>query len=81
MSQRAPPPNSHRKTHIKRVLQIKVVMSVEVTSNKLVDLSLGCLMQVLELVHSLELDDVETVRQDAIRFALQQMFRLVGGDV
>lgn len=51
------------------------------TANKLVDFRLGSLMQVLELVHRLELYDVETVRKDAVRLALQEMLRLVGSDV
>ncbi len=38
-------------------------------------------MQVLELVHGLELDDVETVRQDTVGLAFEEMLGLVGGDV
>jgi hypothetical protein len=38
-------------------------------------------VQVLELVHSRELDDVEAVREDAVGLALEQVLGLVGGDV
>jgi hypothetical protein len=48
------------------VFQVKVVVPVEVTSDKVVDLLLGLDMQVLELVHGSELDHVQTVRQDTI---------------
>jgi hypothetical protein len=34
-------------------------------------------MQVLELVHRLELDDIESIRQHPVRFPLQQMLTLV----
>ena len=56
-------------------------MTVEVTADKVVDLLLGDGMQILELVHSLELDDIETVGEDAIRFPLEQVLGFVGGDV
>jgi uncharacterized protein (UPF0212 family) len=38
-------------------------------------------MTVLELVHGLELDDVEAVGDDAVGLALEEMLSLVGGDV
>lgn len=41
-------------------------MSVKVTPDEFVDLVLGQGVQVLELVHSLELDHVETVGQDSV---------------
>lgn len=56
-------------------------MTVEVAADKIVDLFLGLLMQVLELVHGGELGDVETVGEDAVGFALQEVLALVGGDV
>ena len=34
-------------------------------------------MQVLELVHRLELDDIQSIRQHSVRFPLQQMLTLV----
>ena len=34
-------------------------------------------MQVLELVHRLELDHVQAVRQDAVRLALEQVLALI----
>lgn len=48
------------------VFQVKVVVAVEVTSDEIVDLLLGLHVQVLEFVHSSELLDVQTVRQDTI---------------
>jgi len=56
-------------------------MAVEMASDKLVNLALACRMEILELVHGLELDDVQAIWQDAIRFSLQQMLGLVCGDV
>jgi hypothetical protein len=41
-------------------------VAVEVTSDKVVDLGFGHGVEVLELVHGGEFDDVETVRQDAV---------------
>lgn len=38
-------------------------------------------MQVLELVHGLEFDDIKTIGDDAIGLALQEMLGLVGGDM
>lgn len=55
-----------RGKHVDRVLQVKVVVSVKVTSDELVDLGLGQGVQVLELVHRLELDDVETVGKHSV---------------
>ena len=56
-------------------------MAVKVPANKVVDLRLRCRVQVLELVHRLELDDVQTVGKDAVGLALEEMFGLVRGDV
>jgi len=68
-------------THIEGIIQIKIVMTVEMASDKLVNLALAGRMEILELVHGLELDDVQAIWQDAIRFSLQQMLGLVCGDV
>jgi hypothetical protein len=38
-------------------------------------------MQILELMHGLEIDDIQAVWQDTIQFSLQQMLRLVCNDV
>lgn len=66
---------------VQSVVKVEIVVTVKVTANKVVDLLLRCLMQVLELVHGRELDDVHTVGQDSIRFSLEQMFRFVRRDV
>ena len=68
-------------THIERVFEVKVVVAIEVTTNKVVDLGLGSSVEVLELVHRLELDDVETVGKDAIRLPFEKVLGLVGSDV
>lgn len=52
--------------HVDGVFQIKVVVSVEVTTNEFVDLLLGHCVQVLEFVHGRKLFHVQTVRQDTI---------------
>jgi len=41
-------------------------MAIKMTPNKFVNLSFSCGMQVLELVHNLELDNIEAVRKNAI---------------
>jgi hypothetical protein len=41
-------------------------VTVEVAADEVVDLLLGLDVEVLELVHGRELDDVETVGQDAV---------------
>ena len=56
-------------------------MTVEVPADEVVNLRLRRRVQVLELVHRLELDHVETVREDPIRLALQQVLALVRRDV
>jgi hypothetical protein len=66
---------------IESVLEIKVVMTIKVTADKVVNTLLGDSMQVLELVHGRELDDVQSVWQDAIGLAFQQMLSLVGSDM
>ena len=45
-------------------------MTIEMAPHKLVDLRLGRRMQILELVHGLELDDIQPIRQDPIGFPL-----------
>ena len=56
-------------------------MPIEMTANELMDFRLTCGVQVLKFVHRLELDDIQAIRQDAIRFPLEQMFRLVCCDM
>jgi hypothetical protein len=59
--------------HVKGIVRIKIIVPVEVTPYKVMNLLLGLLVQVLELVDSGELGDVETIGKDAIRLALKQM--------
>ena len=56
-------------------------MTVKVAADKIVDLGFCSGVEILELVHRLELDDVEAVWQDAIGLALEQVLGLVRGDV
>ena len=56
-------------------------MAVEVPADKVVDLRFRCRVQILELVHRLELNHIETVREDPIRLALQQVLALVRRDM
>ena len=56
-------------------------MSIEMSPHKLVNLRLGCRMQVLELVHGLELDDIQPIRQYPVGFPLQQMLTLISSDM
>ncbi len=51
------------------------------STNELVNLRLACCMQVLEFVHRLELDDIQPVWQDTIRFTLQQMLAFICCDM
>lgn len=63
------------------IIEIKVVVTIEMTSYKVIDNILLDGMQILEFVHGLEFDDVEPVRQNSVGFPLQQMFAFVGGDM
>lgn len=67
--------------HIQCIVDIKVIMSVEMPTDELIDLRLGCGVQVLELVHRLEFDDVKPVGDDAVGLSFEEMLRLVRGDV
>ncbi len=46
-------------------------MTIEMAANEVVNLGFSSGMQILELVHSLELDNIQTVWNDAIRLSLQ----------
>ncbi|KAF1764284.1 hypothetical protein GCK72_004231 [Caenorhabditis remanei] len=54
-------------------VQIEIQMTVEMTANELIDLLLVLSVQILELVESGELDDVETVRRENIGLSAQEM--------
>lgn len=66
---------------VQRVIRVEVVVAVEVAAHEVVDLLLGLLVQVLELVHGAELCDVEAVGEHAVGLALEQVLALVGRDV
>ena len=68
-------------THIEGVVEIEVVVAVKVSANKVVDLGLGGGVEVLELVHGLELDDIESVGEDAIWLTLEEMLGLISGNM
>ena len=67
--------------HVNGILHIKVIMTVKVTLDKLVDLGLGQGVEVLKLVHGLEFDHVETVGKDTVGLSFEQVFGFEGGDV
>jgi len=56
-------------------------VAVEVAANEVVDLLLGLLVQVLELVDSGKFGDIQPVRQDTVRLALEQVLAFIGSDV
>ena len=56
-------------------------MPVEVTADKVVDALLVGLVEVLELVGCAELLNVQTIGQNTVGLALEQVLALVGGDV
>ena len=60
-------------TYVECVFEIKIVMTIEMTANKFIDLCFGGSMKILELVHSLKFDDVQTIWKDAIWLSLQKM--------
>ena len=66
---------------IERVLRIKVIVTVEMTADEIMDLLFGLLVQVLEFVHGGEFLDVESIRQYSIRLSFQEMLALVCSDV
>jgi hypothetical protein len=66
---------------IQCVINIEVVVAIEMSADKVVDLLLCLLVQVLEFVDSRELGDVETIGQNAVGLSLQQMLRLERCDV
>lgn len=66
---------------VESLVGIKVVVTIEVTSHEIIDPLLADLMQVLELVSGGELLDIQTVGQNTVRLALEEMLALVGGDV
>lgn len=56
-------------------------MPIEMAADKLVDFGFGRRMKVLELVHSLEFDYVEAVRQNPIWLPLQKMLAFICCDM
>jgi hypothetical protein len=49
-------------TYIKCIIQVEIIMTIKMTSHKFVNFRLTCLMQILKLMHSLELDDIKSIR-------------------
>ena len=62
------PPSSEK---VKSIVRVEIVVAVEMPSYKVMDLLLRLLMEILELVHGRELDDIQSVRKDSIRLALE----------
>ena len=59
------------KTHIKSVFEVEVVMSVEMSADEFVDLRLCSGVEVLEFMHRLEFDDVQTIWEYTVGFAFE----------
>lgn len=61
---------------VQGIVRVKVIVAIEVTANKVVNLLLGLLVQVLEFMDGGKFGYVEPVGQDTIGLSLQQMLRL-----
>jgi hypothetical protein len=57
--------------YVDRIVEIEIVMTIEMASHELVDLSFRCRVQILKFVHSLEFDNVEPIWEYPVRFPLQ----------
>jgi len=68
-------------TYIKGIVEIKIIVTIKMTSDKLVDFSLACRMEVLEFMDSLKFNDVKTIGKDTIRLAFEQVLAFVCGNV
>ena len=66
---------------IKCVVRLEIVMAIEMTTHKVVDLFLVDLVKILELVDSGKLGHIKTIGKHAIRLALQKMLRLESSNV
>ena len=51
---------------VKSVVQIEIVMTVEMSSDEIINLFLGLNVEILEFVHCCEFLDIQTVGQDTI---------------
>ena len=51
---------------VERIVEIEIVVTVEMTSNEIVDLLFRDLVKILEFVHRREFDDVQSVREYSI---------------
>lgn len=56
-------------------------MSIEVSTDELVDLCLCGSVEILEFMHCLEFDDVQTIGKYTVRLAFEQVFRLISSDM
>lgn len=66
---------------VQGVVEVPVKVAVKVPLDELADSGLVDGVQVLELVHGAELDDIEAVGHHAVGLALEEVLRLVGGDM
>ncbi|KAH3681838.1 hypothetical protein WICPIJ_007198, partial [Wickerhamomyces pijperi] len=65
---------------VQSVVQVEVVVAVEMALDEFVDLFFFQSVEVLEFMDGLELDNVQTIRQDPVWLSLQQVLRFVCGD-
>lgn len=66
---------------VESLVRVKIVVSIEVAADKIVDALLVGLVKVLELVGSAEFLHVQTVGQDTVRLTLEQVLTFVCSDV
>lgn len=66
---------------VQGLVQVEVIVAVEVTAHKVVDLLLGEGVQVLELVKGTKLLDTQAIGRDYVRLSFQEMFSLVASDL
>lgn len=63
------------------IVRLEIIVPVEMTAHKIVNLLFGLLVKILEFVNRRKLGDVEAVGQNSIGLSLQQVLRLEGSDV
>ena len=56
-------------------------MSIKVPADEFVDLRLCSGVEILEFMHRLEFDDVQTIGEYTVRLAFKYVFRFVSGDM
>ena len=63
--------HSRKKTHIKSVFKVEVVVSIEMSTDEFVDLRFCSGVEVLKFVHRLEFDNVQTIWKHSVGLAFE----------